>query len=142
MRLWHKSLLPYLPQKQLVSQWRECCCIARSIYIKGTPNHILVNKIMNYPITHFIKYCHMVIDEMKRRGYQCSYDKLSRWISLEAGDLPNENELFHDWHNYRYALQCYFNLQEKFDCGGFSQDEWFTFIDGFNFIEWDVEEDE
>ena len=142
MRLWHKSLLPYLPQKQLCSQWRECCCIARNIAIKGTPNHILVNKIMDYPITHFIKYSQMVIDEMKRRGYKCSYDRLSCWISLEVNGLPNENELFHDWHNYRYAVQCYFNLQEKFDCSGISKDEWFTFIDGFNYIEWDDEEDE
>ena len=113
MRLWAWQILTYLPRKQLCSQWRECCCIARNIVVKGTPNHILVNKIMNYPITHFIKYSHMVIDEMHHRGYLCSYDRLSRWISKEYDDLPDEDELFHDWHNYRYAVQCYFNLQEK-----------------------------
>ena len=134
MRLWAWQLLPYLPRKQLCSQWRECCCIARNIAVNGTPNHILVNKIMNYPITHFIKYSHMVIDEMNRRGYLCSYDRLSRWISKEYDDLPDKDELFHDWHNYRYAVQCYFNLQEKADCGGLTEEEWDTFTDGFRKI--------
>lgn len=134
MRLWAWQLLPYLPQKQLCSQWRECCCIARNISVNGTPNHILVNKIMNYPLAHFIKYSHMVIDEMNRRGYLCSYDRLSRWISKEYDDLPDEDELFHDWHNYRYAVQCYFNLQEKYDCGGLTEEEWDTFTDGFRKI--------
>ena len=52
MRLWHKYLIPYLPKQQLLGQWRECCCIARNININGTPNHILVNKIIDYPYSH------------------------------------------------------------------------------------------
>ena len=46
MRLWHKDLIPYLPRQQLLGQWRECCCIAKSIHDKGSPNHLLVNKII------------------------------------------------------------------------------------------------
>ena len=56
MRLWHKDLLPYLPKQQLVSQWRECCCIAKNISVSGTPNHILVNRILEYPERHFVCY--------------------------------------------------------------------------------------
>ena len=41
MRLWHKDLIPYLPKQQLISQWRECCCIAKNIADNGTPNHLL-----------------------------------------------------------------------------------------------------
>ena len=48
MRLWCKDLIPYLPKLQLLSQWRECCAICSNIANKGTSNHILVNKIMNY----------------------------------------------------------------------------------------------
>ena len=48
MRLWHVDLIDVLPRKQLLSQWRECCAIAKSIADKGTPNHILVNKITDY----------------------------------------------------------------------------------------------
>lgn len=134
MRLWACQLLPYLPQKQLCSQWRECCCIARNIAVNGTPNHILVNKIMNYPLTHFIKYSQMVVDEMERRGYYCNVDKFAHWMACNVDDLPSEDELFHDWHNYRYAVQCYFNLQEKYDCGGLTEEEWDTFTDGFHKI--------
>ena len=46
MRLWHKDLIPALPRKQLLAQWRECCAIASNIAKKGTPNHILVNKVL------------------------------------------------------------------------------------------------
>ena len=139
MRLWSWQLLPHLPKKQLCSQWRECCCIARNIAVNGTTNHILVNKIMNYPPTHFAKYSQMVANEMERRGYHCDFTKFTQWLtfdfsSLEVGDLPTENELFHDWHNYRYAVQCYFNLQEKYDCGGLTEEEWNTFTDGFREI--------
>ena len=28
------------------------------------------------------------------------------------------NELFPEWHNNRYLQQCYYNLEEKYDCGG------------------------
>lgn len=139
MRLWPKQFLSFLPQKQLCSQWRECCCIARNIAINGTTNHILVNKIMNYPPTHFAMYGKMVYDEMNHRGYRCDFSKFAQWLifdlnALKADDLPDEDELFRDWHNYRYAVQCYFNLQEKFDCGVLTEDEWNTFVDGFQSI--------
>lgn len=134
MRLWSWQLLSYLPRKQLCSQWRECCCIARNIAVNGTPNHILVNKIMDYPLTHFVKYSQMVVGEMERRGYYCNVDKFAHWMACDVDDLPSEDELFHDWHNYRYVVQCYFNLQEKYDCGGLTEDEWNTFTDGFQKI--------
>lgn len=134
MRLWSWQILPYLPRKQLCSQWRECCCIARNIAVNGTPNHILVNKIMDYPLTHFVKYSQMVVGEMERRGYYCNVDKFAHWMACDVDDLPSEDELFRDWHNYRYVVQCYFNLQEKYDCGGLTEDEWNTFTDGFQKI--------
>ena len=37
MRLWDIRLLPVLPRQQLISQYRECCCIAKNISINGTP---------------------------------------------------------------------------------------------------------
>lgn len=39
MRLWHKDLIIFhiLPNKQLVGQWRECCCIAKNIQDNKTP---------------------------------------------------------------------------------------------------------
>ena len=54
MRLWHTSLIPVLPREQLVAQWRELSAIAGKIQLNGTPNHVLVNFIMDYDFNHFI----------------------------------------------------------------------------------------
>ena len=124
MRLWHKDLIPVLPRHQLLSQWRECCCIARSIALEGTPNHILVNKIMDYPIGHFIGYTFLVITEMKNRGYRCDSDRFMKWFSDCDGEEIALCRLFDGWHNDRYFTQCFYNLQEKYDCGGISREEW------------------
>ena len=56
MRIWHKSLIPALPREQLVAQWRELSAIAGNLSTKGTPNHILVNKVLDYPRDHFVSY--------------------------------------------------------------------------------------
>ena len=117
-----------LPREQLVAQWRECSAIAGNIKTKGTPNHILVNKVMNYPIDHFISYTYYVRKEMNRRGYRTMnsvWDKITS-LADEYNILPI-NELFPEWHNDRYLEQCYFNLEEKYDCGGVAQ-EWFRKI--------------
>ena len=123
MRLWHKDLIPYLPKRQLTGQWRECCCIAKSIHDKGTPNHILVNKIMDYPIDHFYIYTSMVADEMEKRGYKCNWDKFHKWLQKDV-TCTTINSLFEFWHNKRYLKQCLFNLEEKALCQGISKNEW------------------
>ena len=79
MRLWHKNLIPVLPREQLVAQWREISAIAGNIQTKGTPNHILVNKIMDYPMNHFVTYAATVRAEMTERDYR-TMDKV--WEKL------------------------------------------------------------
>lgn len=127
MRLWHKDLIPVLPRKQLVGQWRECCLIAKNIAEKGTPNHILVNRIMDYPLEHFYEYTCIVANEMRHRGYSCNTFKFANQFE-KIMDLPfyhiSFEKLFSNWHNDRYLRQCYFNLQEKYDCGGIDETEW------------------
>lgn len=130
IRIWHKDLIKVLPREQLVAQWRELSAIAGNINTKGTPNHILVNKIMNYPMNHFISYAHYVREEMLRRGYRTMNSVWEKIIKVADGDyniLPLE-ELFPGWHNMRYLTQCYYNLEEKYDCGGIAQ-EWFEKIE-------------
>lgn len=135
MRLWHKDLIPVLPRQQLLSQWRECCCIARNIAINGTPNHILVNKILDYPLGMFTTYTRFVRDEMIRRGYNISKQALNNYrdnINQCSERLDNYNiteygplsMLYEDWHNNRYLKQCFYNLQEKYDCGAIPEIEW------------------
>lgn len=135
MRLWHKDLIEVLPRQQLLSQWRECCCIARNISVNGTPNHLLVNKILEYPIENFIAYTFLVKKEMEKRGYKIDGSKFSNWFLPEFGHLFHDyyvveylecNDIFSKWHNDRYLKQCFYNLQEKYDCGGIPDDEFYN----------------
>ena len=133
MRLWHKDLISVLPREQLVAQWRELSAIAGNLSMKGTPNHILVNKILKYPREHFISYAFWVRQEMIRRGYRTMdsvWDKIYCTRETDYGEMeiiPLE-DLFPGWHNHRYLRQCYHNLEEKYDCGGVAQ-EWFEKIE-------------
>lgn len=127
MRLWHKYLIPYLPKQQLLGQWRECCCIARNIKMNGTPNHILVNKIMDYPPSHFINYSAEVARIMVNRDYNIDFSKFTKHIDdiiLVKCQQLDKSEIFSDWHNERYLKQCFYNLQEKYDCGGITKSEY------------------
>ena len=127
MRIWHKDLIPYLPKNQLLAQWRECCCIARNIAVNGTPNHILVNSVLDYPMEHFWNYARVVTEEMKRRNYKFDVKKFTKWHYQYADPLPDLIVLemvFSGWHNDRYLRQCYYNLEEKHDRGGISDEEW------------------
>ena len=124
MRLWCKDLIKYLPYRQLLSQYRECCCIAKSIHDKGTPNHILVNKIMDYPIEHFYTYSFYIMTEMIQRGYKCNWNRFEKWFDKIPNHLVNFMELFKDWHDERYLKQCLFNLEEKALCQGIPKNEW------------------
>lgn len=70
MRLWHKDLVPYLPKLQMLSQYRELVAIIKRIDKQGTPNHILVNKVMNYNWTDFEYYSELVVRCLKEKGYK------------------------------------------------------------------------
>ena len=59
MRLWHKDLISILPREQLVAQWRELSAIAGAIQKNGTPNHGLVNFVLDYDYDNFISYAYL-----------------------------------------------------------------------------------
>ena len=64
MRLWHYKLIPYLPNSQLIAQWREL----NTIFVKQ-PNHILINYVYDYPKCHLFEYTQLVLQEMEKRGF-------------------------------------------------------------------------
>lgn len=129
IRLWHKDMISVLPREQLVAQWRECSAIAGNINTKGTPNHILVNKIMDYPMSHFISYAFHIRQEMTRRGYRTMdsvWNKILQTYESDYGEveiLPLD-KLFPEWHNDTYWVICYYNLKEKWMCGGVRDEDW------------------
>lgn len=124
MRLWHKDLIEKLPTKMLVAQWRELSAIVGSINKKGTPNHRLVNIILDYDKSHLYTYTNLVYKEMIKRKLKPSettYNKIDKYCHSE---LISKDLLFKDWHNDRYYKQCYHNLEEKYDRGIITEDEW------------------
>ena len=125
MRLWHKDFISALPREQLIAQWRELSSIAGNINTKGTPNHILVNPIMEYPLSHFITYAAAVRAEMTRRGYR-TMDKVWDKITSVVHDyniLPID-EIYKGWMDRTYMDICYYNLFEKFLRGGITEKDW------------------
>ena len=126
MRLWHKDLIPALPDKMLVSQWRELIAIKRQ-WEKGTLKHRLVSYIQNYSKLYFLNYILAVKKELDNR-----HIKYSRKLFLELYDFCSEPfwmdkkeiDVFYPEHNDRYKRQCFYNLQEKYDRGIISPLEW------------------
>ena len=123
MRLWHESLLPYLPRQQLLGQHRECCALRGAGW--GRP-HSVVNYVFTHSPSYLIAYHFRVMDEMERRGYHP--DKIWRNQNYRGKTLgyQDENWDFHDWynlynkkqlifpeHNSNYLLECINNLKEK-----------------------------
>lgn len=148
MRLWHYNLIPFLPRQQLISQWRECCAIASNLAKKGTPNHLLVNRILDYHYSDFTEYANMVLQEMNRRGYKVSDVSKSNFEKnilsyIKTIDLLEETKkktsvfMFTYWHTDRYLKQCIYNLQEKYDCGEINQYDWETIED--NLEKWCID---
>ena len=120
MRLWHTSLIPVLPREHLVAQWRECSAIAGKIQSSGTPNHVLVNFVMNYDFDHFISYAYYIRQEMNARKYRSMNSVWEKIVSLKPDWtlLPIE-EVYKNKMSDFYLTVCYYNLYEKYDCGMF-----------------------
>lgn len=66
MRLWHESLLPYIPRQQLLGQHRECCALRGKGWGKS---HSTVNYVFDHPYSWLVAYHIRVMQEMSNRGY-------------------------------------------------------------------------
>ena len=110
MRLWHIDLITYLPNSQLIAQWREL----NSIY-KKQDKHILINYIYNYDKKYLFDYSLQVIAEMTYRKI-----KIRNKTNFENyfKDLDNiyNRPLIEKYkeHNNEYLTICYYNLKEKY----------------------------
>lgn len=120
MRLWHYKLIPLLPNKMLVSQWRECIAIKRQ-WEKGTLKHRLVSYVMDYDKIYFLNYIDLVLEEMKKRNIKYNFD-----LYNEIYNFCISNKIINNYpeHNDRYLKQCLYNLQEKADRGIITSEEW------------------
>ena len=149
MRLWHKDLIPYLPDLQLKGQWRERALIADALAKNGTPNHLLVNRVTEYPLEDFWVYYEAIVYEMKKRNMVVREDacikileNLYDWkgaFCLSPSRVQNARfcGAFRGWHNDEYLRICYANLLEKHNGIGKSRitdEEWQVLLDGYKAI--------
>ena len=56
MRLWHYELLTYLPDAQFKGQLRELVAIMHDWRDTGKTNHLLINRVMEYPKNDLVRY--------------------------------------------------------------------------------------
>lgn len=66
MRLWHQSLITKLPRQQLLGQHRECAALRGRGWGR---KHSVVNYVFDHNPACLVAYHFLVMDEMKRRGY-------------------------------------------------------------------------
>ena len=125
MRLWHTQLIEVLPREQLVAQWRELSSIAGTIQKNGTPNHLLVNFVLDYDYDHFITYAKMIREEMSKRGYRTMDSVWNKIVNLKPDWKAVEFDiLYNGWMDREYLTICYYNLLEKYRCGGIREEDW------------------
>ena len=138
MRLWHTTLISVLPREQLVAQWRELSAIAGAILKTGTPNHILVNFVLDYDYDHFISYAAEIREEMTNRGYKTMNSVWDKITSLKPDweRLPH-NKIYNEKMDNIYLTICYYNLFEKYLCGGIKEEDYNKiynkYMDDFDF---------
>ena len=72
-----------------MAQWRELSAIAGAIQKNGTPNHVLVNFVLDYNYDNFISYAYYIRQEMTNRGIRTMNSVWEKIISLK----PNYNLL-------------------------------------------------
>ena len=123
MRLWHYKLLPVLPNKFIIAEWRECIAIKRQ-WEKGTLKHRLVSYVMDHHKSYFYRYVWDVAEEMRKRNIKFQKKYLSEIAIFTGGFTIACCNPYYSEHNDRYLRQCYFNLKEKADRGIITEEEW------------------
>lgn len=129
MRIWHTELIEVLPREQLIAQWRELSAIAGAVIKNGTPNHILVNFVLHYPWKDFISYAYHVRQEMTKRGYRTMNNVWEKICSIDPewdGEILPLKDVYKEKMDNVYFNICYYNLLEKFLCGGIEGSIWET----------------
>lgn len=123
MRLWHYDMISFLPNKQLVGQWREIRAICGMINNEKFKDHPIVKKLNEYSTQDLYIYMEKVKLEMLKRDYRPS-DNVYEYIVRITKVSEDKYIPFKNWHNERYLNQCYYNLEEKYDLGLITQTEW------------------
>ena len=137
MRLFHYALIPYLPELQFKGQLREVVSIMRDYRDKGTTNHLLINKVMEYPKGDLTSYFWLYKEEYYKRYGIYKDDLTKEFVDFSKGDHFNPYP-FKGWHNKEYLRVCMAILYEKHFFGvgksRISDAEWERLCEGYKQI--------
>jgi uncharacterized protein (TIGR02328 family) len=127
MRLWHQSLIPYLDRQRLLGQHRECAALRGKGWGR---KHATVDYVFRHNPACLVAYHYLIMDEMKRRGYNPD----PKWLvpSWRGSTLEFDNtfadaslvddrycyamskgEMIYPEHNAEYLRECIENLKSK-----------------------------
>lgn len=139
MRIWDWRLLPYLPELQFKGQLRELVAIMRDWRDKGKTNHLLINKVMEYPKNDLLIYLAKYQAEYVERYHK----RVNHRISVEFAQFAKDEcgkfyQPFKKWHNKEYLRVCMANLYEKHFFGvgksRITDEEWERLCKGYEKI--------
>lgn len=142
MRIWHYELLPYLPDLQFKGQLRELVLIMHDWKNKGTTNHLLINKVMEYPKRELAEYAFKYLREYNRRYGKALKDTYWEFAEFGFGTrnvfVDDEIACYCGWHTKEYLRSNMANLWEKHFMGvgksRISDEEWQTLLRGYKEI--------
>ena len=138
MRLWHYELLPYLPDAQFKGQLRELVVIMRAWRDDGKTNHLLINRVMEYPKNDLVRYF-VYYEAVYHSRYGKWLNQSKEFINFDDTPLDERSKgCFDGWHNKEYLRVCVCNLFEKYRFGigksRITDEEWQVLLDGYKAI--------
>lgn len=135
-RLYHKSLIKFLPNNMLILQWLACYSISFDFY-NAIKLYYFLNPILQYSLDHFYNYSLLVFKEIKKRKIDID---INAFLKLKENllNMTNKNDfiyieerqLYDCWMSTRYLLQCLMELEELYDVGYIKLDGWFKIVNG------------
>ena len=138
MRIWHEQLLPYLPELQFRGQLRELVAIMHDWRDKGTTNHLLINRAMNYEKAELARFFISYEVEYHKRYGRWLEQQAKEFIAFAEHDAEKIKYYSQGWHTKEYLRICMANLYEKYKYGigrsRISEREWQTLLDGYRKI--------
>lgn len=120
MRLWHEALIPYLSNKRLSGQHRECCALRGNGWGR---KHKTVDYVFTHSHSMLFAYHQKVMNEMLKRGFHID----PQWFVYEyRGKNYNEKVVIiyqcyeplgrpyiYPEHNDAYLKECLELLDKK-----------------------------
>ena len=122
MRLWHQSLIPFLPRQQLLGQHRELAALRGAGWGR---KHSVVNYVFAHSPSLLVAYHYLVMNEMERRGYHPdptwrninyrgkTLGTQENWCDQKEVDKMRQADPIYPEHNDEYLHECLDNLRGK-----------------------------